>query len=304
MPPSRDNGRWSRGKWIAAVLAVVINLGFVAFLFFSATWQNRKPEAVSVELYAPPGPSAQAAKATPAPPVPVPEPPTPPPEPPKAEPEPPKPQPEPPKPQPEVPKPAPEPPKPPPQPPPPKIEPPGPSKADIALKDKQEKERLKAAQAEAARQDALKKEAAKREADKRDADRKKLEEKRLAEVRERQVRETAALNAQADRERQIAVAAARATQAKANADYVGKIQAKVRGNVVLPPDIPGNPEAVFDVVQLPTGEILDAHLRKSSGIRAYDDAVQRAIIKSSPLPRPDSPDLFQRELTLKFRPQD
>jgi len=39
-------------------------------------------------------------------------------------------------------------------------------------------------------------------------------------------------------------------------------------------------------------------------VRAYDDAVQRAILKSSPLPRPDRPELFQRNLTLKFRPQD
>ena len=73
---------------------------------------------------------------------------------------------------------------------------------------------------------------------------------------------------------------------------------------ILPPDIAGNPEAIFDVVQLPTGEIIDATLRKSSGVRAYDDAVQRAIMKSSPLPRADPPDLFQRTLTLKFRPQD
>ena len=65
-----------------------------------------------------------------------------------------------------------------------------------------------------------------------------------------------------------------------------RIQAKVEGNVILPPDMPGNPEAIFDVVQLPTGEIIDVQLRKSSGVRAYDDAVQRAILKSSPLPRP------------------
>jgi len=72
----------------------------------------------------------------------------------------------------------------------------------------------------------------------------------------------------------------------------------------VPPDMPGNPEAIFEVVQLPTGEIIDAKLTKSSGVRAYDDAVQRAIVKSSPLPRPDRPDLFQRSLTLKFRPTD
>jgi colicin import membrane protein len=72
----------------------------------------------------------------------------------------------------------------------------------------------------------------------------------------------------------------------------------------VPPDLPGNPEAIFEVVQLPTGEIIDATLRKSSGSRAYDDAVQRAILKSSPLPRPERTDLFQRNLTLKFRPSD
>ena len=66
----------------------------------------------------------------------------------------------------------------------------------------------------------------------------------------------------------------------------------------------GNPEAIFEVVQLPTGEIIDVQLRKSSGVRAYDDAVQRAILKSSPLPRPERADLFQRSLTLKFRPTD
>jgi colicin import membrane protein len=58
------------------------------------------------------------------------------------------------------------------------------------------------------------------------------------------------------------------------------------------------------VVQLPTGEIIDAQLRKSSGVRAYDEAVQRAILKSSPLPKPESAELFRRSLTLKFRPSD
>src|ERR1700693_983991 len=107
MPPSRTATRWSTGKWIAAILAVAVHLGFIVFLIFSVTWQNPKPEAVSVELYAPPD------KTTP--PKPAPEPPKPPPEPPKPTPEPPKPA--------------------------PKAEPPQPTKADIALKEKQERER-------------------------------------------------------------------------------------------------------------------------------------------------------------------
>jgi len=59
-----------------------------------------------------------------------------------------------------------------------------------------------------------------------------------------------------------------------------------------------------DLARHVTGEILDVQLRKSSGVRAYDEAVQRAILKSSPLPRPERADLFQRTLTLKFRPID
>jgi len=270
MPPPSARSHQSAAKWIAAILAITVHVAFVLFLVFSVTWQNRKPEPVTVELYAP----AAVAKVEPA---------KPPPEPPKPEPPPPEPaKPEPPKPEPR---------KPPieaPKPPPPAEQP----RPDIALKEKQE--RMKKEQAERER----------KEKEKEDAD-KKLQEKRLAEARDRQAREAEALQAQAERERQAQQkAAADAARAKADADYTRRIQAKIRGNVVVPPDMQGDPEAVFDVVQLPTGEIIDVQLSKSSGVRAYDEAVQRAIIKSSPLPRPDSPDMFRRNLTLKFRPLD
>jgi colicin import membrane protein len=264
MPPSRTATRWSTGKWIAAILAVAVHLGFIVFLIFSVTWQNPKPEAVSVELYAPPAPEK-------IPPKPSPEPPKPPSEPPKPTPEPPKPA--------------------------PKVEPPQPTKADIALKEKQERERKQ-------KEEKDRKDIEKREVEKRDAEKKNQEEKRLAEVRDRQAREAEALKAQAERERLMAKQAADASRNKANDAYIRSIQAKIKGNVVLPPDIAGNPEAIFDVVQLPTGEIIDAQLRKSSGVRAYDDAVQRAILKSSPLPKPEPQDLWQRSLTLRFHPLD
>jgi len=45
-------------------------------------------------------------------------------------------------------------------------------------------------------------------------------------------------------------------------------------------------------------------LIKPSGHEAYDQAVERAILKSSPLPRPERPDQFQRELQLKFKPRE
>jgi len=86
--------------------------------------------------------------------------------------------------------------------------------------------------------------------------------------------------------------------------YVDKIRSKIKANISLPLEIKGNPEAIFDVVQLPTGEVLSAKLRKSSGHEAYDQAVERAILKSSPLPRAERPDQFRRELQLKFRPRE
>jgi len=92
--------------------------------------------------------------------------------------------------------------------------------------------------------------------------------------------------------------------ASPDAGYVDKIRSKIKANISLPLEIKGNPEAIFDVVQLPTGEVLSAKLRKSSGHEAYDRAVEWAILKSSPLPRAERPDQFRRELQLKFRPQE
>ena len=95
-----------------------------------------------------------------------------------------------------------------------------------------------------------------------------------------------------------------AARNKAIADWVNKVRAKIRGNVVLPPGVTGNPETVFDVVQLPTGEVLSVKLRKTSGNQALDDAIERAILKSSPLPRPDRSETAPRAFELKYRPLD
>jgi len=99
-------------------------------------------------------------------------------------------------------------------------------------------------------------------------------------------------------------AQASAARSKAVADYLGRIRSKIRGNIVLPPEIKGNPEAVFDVTQLPSGEVLTVRLRRSSGNAALDAAIERAILKSSPLPKPQQADLFSRLLELRYKPLD
>lgn len=91
-------------------------------------------------------------------------------------------------------------------------------------------------------------------------------------------------------------------KASALAEYIARIKGKVRGNIVLPGDLRGNPEAVFEVAQLPSGEVLSVKLKKSSGHGGWDSATERAILKSSPLPKPSQGELFSRTLELKFRP--
>lgn len=101
---------------------------------------------------------------------------------------------------------------------------------------------------------------------------------------------------------QVKASQAAAARNKAVADYLGRIRGKIRGNIVLPPEIKGNPEAVFDVTQLPSGEIVTVRLKRGSGSAALDAAIERAILKSSPLPKPDPAELFSRSLELRFRP--
>jgi colicin import membrane protein len=50
--------------------------------------------------------------------------------------------------------------------------------------------------------------------------------------------------------------------------------------------------------------VLDARLTRSSGNAAYDNAVERAILKSQPLPLPADAGMFSRfrELKLSFKP--
>ncbi|MBP8169701.1 MAG: TonB C-terminal domain-containing protein [Azonexus sp.] len=120
-------------------------------------------------------------------------------------------------------------------------------------------------------------------------------------------RETSDLKPRANAQQLANVAAAESEQRAASnkrglADYAAKIRGKVRGNIVLPPSIQGNPEAIFAVDQLPSGEILAVKLKRSSGNPGLDAAIERAILKSSPLPKPDDPALFQRELKINYKP--
>ncbi len=113
-----------------------------------------------------------------------------------------------------------------------------------------------------------------------------------------------------DRERQqikdqLAREAA-AASSSALASWKGRVASHIRSRirVEIAQAVAGNPEAIFDVTILPSYEVLKVSKVKSSGNAAYDDDVERAILKSSPLPRPDRAGLFERALRLTFRPKD
>jgi colicin import membrane protein len=88
--------------------------------------------------------------------------------------------------------------------------------------------------------------------------------------------------------------------------YKAKIMDKIRRNIVMPPDVAKDVRAEFLVTLLPGGSVLPPRLIKSSGNTAYDNAVERAILKSDPLPLPPDVQLFNRfrELNLVFKPSE
>ena len=88
-----------------------------------------------------------------------------------------------------------------------------------------------------------------------------------------------------------------------SASYGGKVRAKVKPNIVFTEDIAGNPVAEVEVRTTLDGSITSQRLVKSSGNKAWDDAVLRAIDKTEVLPK-DTDGRVPPLIVLGFRPLD
>ncbi|MCD4501605.1 cell envelope integrity protein TolA [Chromobacterium vaccinii] len=91
-----------------------------------------------------------------------------------------------------------------------------------------------------------------------------------------------------------------------NAGWIDLVKAKVTPLVQVPPGINGNPAAMLRVTLLPTLEVKAVQLVKSSGVPAYDDAVQRAVWEAKTFPKLPAGANFNdgyRTFTLTFRPR-
>lgn len=259
----------------AAAMALGVHAAFVSLLVFGVSWQTRDAAPVMVDVWTslPPSVAVESPALTPPPPPPKPEPVRPPP-------------------------------------PEPVVKTPPPPKApDIALEQKKiEAERLKKQQAA---EEKARAEAAKAAQQKQLAEQKKRALQRQIEEDEQVRRMAEAEAAQAAQQASQAEARAAASRREAAvASVVGQfrnqISAKVRGNTRLPDNLVGNPEVHCLVRLLPTGEVQSVRVTRSSGNVAYDDAVVRAIEKSSPLPLPEDRDAraqFVPELSFVHRPK-
>lgn len=205
---------------------------------------------------------------------------------------------------------------------PPKPEP-APREAEIAIEREKEK------QAEARRKQLALEREKKREADKQ----KQLEAKR--ELEERRKQELARAKAAEDKQKSETAKREKAEKAieaqrQANLDrmkglagatgaptatgtalrasgpsasYAGRVAARVKPNIVFTEEIVGNPRAEVEVRTAPDGTIVGQRIVKSSGVRSWDEAVLKAVIKTEVLPR-DVDGRVPPSLIIDFRPRD
>ena len=261
------------GQLPAAILAITVHAGFFALIVFGVSWQVKTPQPTSAELWSSLPPIRNAPMPMPV--VPPPEPLQPPPEP-LAK-----------KPDPVV------------EPPPPVVLP---SRAEIQLKAKREREAL-AQQQKQARDLADKK---KRDDVKVLEDRKKIEDdkkRRDAEkVLESAQKTQKAADAKIRAEQEARDSAARNARDAAIGDYSSKIAALIRSRANIPDTVVGKPKVAVRLRLLVTGVIFDAQIVTPSGNRVYDEAVERAINGIRIWPQPDNPELLgaNRTLTLNI----
>lgn len=229
-----------------------------------------------------------------------------------------------------APKEVPQPPPPPPQPvvqAPPQPQPPLRSDADIALereKKQRELEKEKQAELQREREEQRRKLEAQKKREEELAKKKQQEQQKLAEAKKKQEDERKAKQQQQaaldekkrqqiredNMKRMQAMAGTGAPSSTGTAarsggpsgSWAGKVQARVRPNIVFTGTTSGNPAAVVEVRLGPGGMIIGKpRLVKSSGVPAWDDAVIRALERTETLP-PDVDGRFPSPVEIVFRP--
>ena len=88
------------------------------------------------------------------------------------------------------------------------------------------------------------------------------------------------------------------------AQYVAMIQARIQRNWIRPASARPGLKCTIRVTQIPGGEVVGATLGTCNGDDAVRQSIVSAVLRSSPLPTPPDPSLFERNLVVEFVPED
>ncbi|MGI9344473.1 MAG: cell envelope integrity protein TolA, partial [Gammaproteobacteria bacterium] len=134
---------------------------------------------------------------------------------------------------------------------------------------------------------------------KAEAERKRAEEARVAEQQRIEAQRQAEFRAGLEAEEQLLAAVASGAQAQ----YIALIRSQVERNWVRPAGATAGIECVVHVTQAPGGYVRSARVGKCNGDQAVERSIVAAVEKSSPLPTPADPRLFERNLRFTFKPE-
>lgn len=179
---------------------------------------------------------------------------------------------------------------------------------DKAKKERAEKEAREAAEKKAAEKKATERQAAEKKAAEKKAAEKAEKDRRARE--EAEARRTEQLREENLKRMQGLAGASGGPTATGNAlkssgpstSYAGRIQAKVKPNIVFTEDVAGNPAAEVEVKMAPDGTITSRRITKSSGVKAWDEAVLRALDRTEVLPK-DVDGRVITPLLIEFKPK-
>jgi len=168
--------------------------------------------------------------------------------------------------------------------------------------------RIKKAEEEAAAERQRVADAEKRRKDeeaRKERERQEAERLRLAEI-ERQRQENERLRAEAGAARQAELDAESnrlvAMQADAKAAYAYAIRQRIMNRWVQPPTATAGIECIVNIRQLPGGEVVSVKIGRCNGDAAVQRSIEAAVRAGSPLPSPEDPSVFSRDIQLEFRP--
>lgn len=167
-------------------------------------------------------------------------------------------------------------------------------------KDKEQRDKQLAEQKKAEQEKQKKLAEDKRKADEAAKRKSEAETKQLAEQREANLRRMQGMAGATGGEN--ATGSAQRSSGPSGS-YGDRITAKVRPNIVFPDAIDGNPLTDVEVRASPDGTIVGIRIVKSSGNKAWDEAVVRALQKTDTLPR-DVDGRIHPSLVIGFKPKN